>query len=142
MEISSLSLYDRAALAATFYYYSDDRVNCAKALEAYLKRSHSYDTAKAAIEKRFYCKAVSSSPRVTIDGFNFYKCLCNFKHPMFDLYVDLAERFDQGILPDSGSYLDQPAKVLEGIRVIKRIRLEQQIAERLQEQKVKKQHGR
>ncbi len=90
---------------------------------------------------KFGCKTVSESPRVTIDGIGFHSCLCNYSNPLFFPYLDLGEKLDKGLLPDRGAYLDQPARMLEAIQLLSRLKAEAQHAEHLKQEKANK-HGR
>lgn len=122
--MSGLSLYDRALLSATYYYHWDDRLNCERAYSEIVKRTKDPETAKRIVQSKFGCETVTEKPKVVIDGFGFHSCLCKFQHPLFGAYLDLSRKMEVGILPDRGSYMDQPAQVLEGIQLISRIRSE------------------
>ena len=52
-------------------------------------------------------------PRFTIDGIHFHKCVCQYRNPRLGFYLDLLEKQEKGILPFEGSYLDQPAQIIE-----------------------------
>ncbi len=132
--MSGLTLYDRALLSASFYYHWDDRLNCERSISKLKERKYP-EAAIETVRLRFGCKTHSDSPRATIDGVGFHSCLCNFQHPLFFAYLDLADKLNKGLLPDRGSYLDQPAHTIEALNLIERLRGEAQRAEQIKEAK-------
>ncbi len=140
--LSQLSPYDRAALSASFYYHWDERLNCRMSSQALLKRTKDPVQTALLVKAKFGCDTVADSPRLTIDGFDFHTCLCNFSHPLFFSYLELGDKLDRGILPDRGAYLDQPAQMLEALQLLGRLKSEAQQAEQINQEKKAKQHGR
>lgn len=140
--VSGLSLYDRAVLSAQFWYLYDDRLNCDRFLNKELKRRISYEEAEKRTHAKFGCKTIYAKPKYTIDGVEYFTCLCNFKHPLFDVYLELSDRLDQGILPELGSVLDQSARIMDAVRLIKRLKIEAQLAQQEAQIKENKTNGR
>ncbi len=124
LETSSLTLYDRATLSASFYYYWDDRLNCERALSQLSTRTVGVDHAEKAIRARFGCHTVADKPKVIINRIGYHSCLCKFLHPLFFAYLDLLNRLDAGVLPDRGAYLDQPAHTVEALQLLSQLRSE------------------
>jgi hypothetical protein len=66
--------------------------------------------------------------------------LGQFDFPNFALYVDLFSAYDNhGTLPDSGPLLDQPAKIMEILGVLKSIQSEEM---KLEERKLEREQKR
>lgn len=127
-------------MSASFYYYWDDRLNCQRALTQALKRGHPEQTEKM-IRARFGCGTVENKPKIVIDGIGFHSCLCNYIHPLYFAFSDLAHNWEKGILPDRGAYMDQPAQALEAIQLITRLKSEA-VAEAQEKERKKNKHGR
>jgi len=118
-------------------------MNCARAISEETKKTKRYAEAVSRARLRFGCNTISAKPKVEIDGVSFYTCLCNFKHPLFDLYLELSERLEQGILPETGSILDQSARTMEALRLLRRLKIEAQVQEQKEANiKSNKKHGR
>jgi hypothetical protein len=66
------------------------------------------------------CFEISEDSVIEFDGVTLHSCLChdNFQHPYYSLYFDLYRNFKNGILPFSGSYMEQPAKVIDAIQYL------------------------
>lgn len=144
-DLSGLSLSDRALLSASFYYQWDDRLNCEREIAVRRQRAKTPEQAalaEQAIRIRNGCNAVSAKPRLHIDGIGFHKCLCNYHHPLFYAYVELESRLEQGLLPDRGAYLDQPAQLMEALQLIRRLKAEVQQAEQAKQEKKGTPRGR
>ncbi len=139
-QTSGLSLYDRAALSASFYYFWDDRLNCERAVNKIRERRDG-EQAEQIIRTRYGCNTVSEQPRVVIDGIGYHTCLCKIQHPLFPVYFELADRLEKAMLPDKGAYLDQCAPMLEALGLITRLKNEAEVAEAKQREK-KAKHGR
>lgn len=88
------------------------------------------------------CRTHSKEPRIVIDGMGFHSCLCNFQNPKFYTYLLLAEKLDQGILPDKGALLDQPAALLEALQLLARLKAEATQAEHKKQAAEVKRNGR
>lgn len=50
----------------------------------------------------------------------------DLKHPYFSYFIGLFLAYEKGILPFSGSLVDQPAKIIEIFEVIQQLRLERE----------------
>ena len=48
-----------------------------------------------------------------MDGVSYYRCIGNFVSDSVLDWVNAHAKFRQGVMPFPGSYLDQPAKVIE-----------------------------
>lgn len=129
-------------LSASFYYYYDDRLNCQRALDKAVSRAGVNPQTEKIIRVRFGCDTAAAEPRVVIDGIGYHKCLCQYKHPLFYSYLELADRLDKGMLPDKGPYLDQPAQLLEALQLLAKLRAEAQAAEQEKQRKQAEKHGR
>ena len=50
--------------------------------------------------------------------FKYSYCPCNYIHPNFNLFWELRESFNKGIMPDTGGYLDQSAYIINAIQLL------------------------
>jgi hypothetical protein len=72
------------------------------------------------------CGVIGKTPRIEIDGIEYYSCLC---HPNFnDMSVSesmwLFRQYEKGHLGFEGSLLDQPNKYVELIKFMDRLTIE------------------
>jgi len=58
------------------------------------------------------CKAISDKPIYEVGPITFYKCPCQYTHPLYNRIHDLAVLFDKGVLPHSGGYMEQEATTM------------------------------
>lgn len=91
---------------------TEDHFDCEKKLENATKRM-GFERATEHMQKTNGCGLYRSRHRYEIDGIRYHECLCGYRNPSISLYLDLEDKFNKGILPFPGSYMDQPAKVVE-----------------------------
>lgn len=108
-ELSSITPHENIALTASYYYLAEDTFKCHEK-EKRIARTLGKEKAKQQMETHGISK---QEPRFTIDGINFHKCVCQYRSNRLGFYLDLLDKQSKGILPFEGSYLDQPAKLIE-----------------------------
>lgn len=61
------------------------------------------------------CGVIKKEVKVEIDGINFHSCLCheNFRHPLFNFYLQIHTNYKRGVLAFAGGLLDQPAHLMD-----------------------------
>lgn len=89
----------------------------------YSKRE-GYEQAKKRLEQKNGCGIYREEHRYEIDGIRYHKCLCGYRNPSMSFYLDIEDKFSKGILPFKGSYLDQPAKIIDIINRISSLKLD------------------
>jgi hypothetical protein len=88
-------------------------------------------------------KLKSSFSPTTSQGIRFKKHFSNFKYPLMNYILGLHDAFERGILPFSGSYAEQPAKVIEVMNLLSSLRIEHEIkAQKEAERKASLKNGR
>ena len=110
---------------ASFVYMTEDKFDCDNKLEKFAKRE-GHEKAKQRMEQTNGCGVHRDRHRYEIDGVRYHECLCGYRNPNIGFYLDLEDKFNKGILPFPGSYLEQPAKVIEIISRINSLRLDKQ----------------
>ena len=85
------------------------------------------------------CDNIRPKPRFTIDGIHYHRCVCGYRTSRLGYYLDLLDKLDKGILPDNGSYLDQPSKTIE---ILNRIEYIKNDIEKRHTEKAKKKQER
>lgn len=73
--------------------------------------------------------------RYEIDGVRYHKCLCGYRNPSISFYLDIEDKFSKGMLPFPGSYLEQPAKVVEIINKITSLKFDKRERDYKKQQK-------
>lgn len=73
------------------------------------------------------CDDVLIDTRHRAVGFKFRTCIGNFFNEEALGWIEAQEKFEQGVMPFPGSYMEQPSKVLDVFRVIKNFKIEKEI---------------
>lgn len=126
MNISTLSNDDIVRIKSNFWYETKDGLNCKKTL----KRTKN---AKAT-DIRHSC---SKAGRVIFesDGLKFTKCLCNFQYPLMGSLMIMHKHYEKGIMPYSGSLMEQPANIIDALEIIDVLMLEMKDEQRKAQEK-------
>lgn len=120
---------------------TDDHFDCENKLQRAAIRM-GFERAKKHMEKVNGCGVHRQKHRYEIDGIRYHKCLCGYKNSSISFYLDLEEKFNKGILPFKGSYLDQPARVVEIMNRISQLKFDKQQRDRKEwEREQKKNNG-
>lgn len=106
---------------------TEDEFKCEETEQALLKRKD----AQVAIEytrKVKGCGVIKNTPKIEIDGFEYYSCLChkNFIDHTLNDSLWLHSQFKNGVLAYSGPLMDQPNKYIELMKFIDRLKNEYQ----------------
>lgn len=75
----------------------------------------------------------------------YTRCIGNFNSDSASSWIESSDFFEKGIMPFQGGYMEQPAKVIEVMRIIRSFKLqwEVDIAQRKKAQsKARQAHGR
>lgn len=111
-------------LKATLHSIHDERFSCAKCLGEFNGRPNGEQmleqnrTLKA-------CRAPAESPRHFIGTeLKFRSCIGNFVRQKYLPWIEAFRQFEKGVMPFTGAYTDQPAKVLELFDVIRSTQME------------------
>ena len=48
----------------------------------------------------------------------WHSCLCRFLHPNFSTLMVLNKNYEKGVLPQQGSMMDQPNKIVEQMETL------------------------
>lgn len=107
-----MTTYDNITISATFIYMTEDKFRCESKLKKLAKRE-GFENAKKRMQKDNGCGVYRQGYRYDIDGIRYHECLCGFRSHSMGMYLDLEDQFSRGILPFEGSYMDQPAKIIE-----------------------------
>lgn len=134
MEISSLTTYDNVTITATFMSLTEDKFRCSHRLKELTKREGEAN-AKKRMQIENGCGVCRSEYRYDVDGIRFHQCFCGYRSHNMGFYLDLEDKFSKGILPFEGSYLDQPAKVIEIINRISALKMDKKERDLLEQQK-------
>ncbi len=136
MEISTISIADYALINATWLTLTVDEFKCEETEEALSKRKDA-ETAIEYMRKSKGCGVISKTPKVEIDGIEYYSCLChdNFKDHTVGESMWLYKQYEKGHLAFEGSLLDQPSKYVELIRLMEKLSFEHE--QRMNENKDK-----
>jgi hypothetical protein len=125
MEISSLTVAENIKISATFIYLTEDKFGCDNKLIEYTKREGE-ERAKKRLQKENGCGVIKEKHRYEIDGIRYHQCVCGYRNYDLGFYIQLQDNFEKGILPFEGSYMDQPAQIIEIIDRISQLRLDKQ----------------
>ena len=111
MDISSISIYELALLNATWLTLTVDEFKCEETERTLAKRKDA-DTAIKYIRTTKGCGVISKTPKVEIDGVEYFSCLChnNFKDISIHNSLWLHNQYNKGHLAFEGCLTEQPAK--------------------------------
>lgn len=130
-DISSLTNHDYASIASTFITMSEPKYRCADC-----KLRHKNEpTRRDKLESAMACKSFVDKPRHNyLPEYNnkdnpkimYRKCIGNYFNNYWASIINMSDKWDNGIMPFSGSYYDQPAKFVEVMNLIYNLRSENQ----------------
>lgn len=104
LDLSRVSLDEKARLVATFFSIADANYNCAA---CHLKTS-----AKVRDERKA-CNTPAEKPVASYHGvFDFHRCPGAFRDESAARIIMMHGLFDRGVLPYSGGVLEQPARFM------------------------------
>lgn len=122
MALSGLSTAEYALINASWLTLTVDEFKC-KETEALLSKRKDADIAIKYVRTEKGCGVISKTPKVEIDGIEYYSCLCheNFQDHTIHNSLWLYRQYEKGHLAYPGSLSDQPAKYIELIRLMERL---------------------
>lgn len=123
--ISSATISDNVLIRANIRSIYRDRYHCEKERKVLTGRLNNPNTPnKERIKEQLAirklqkgCGVVLNKIVDTIENINFYTCLCELTHPLIDDLIFMYNQFDNGIMPFSGGLLEQPAQVIELLKI-------------------------
>ena len=134
-EINSVTFREWIELRSSLASIYNQNFNCSKCkarFRAELKdRENSYRAAKG-------CFGVLKTAIASIDGASFYTCPGNFVREWAFAYLESYSFFLNGVLPFSGSLMEQPTKILEIFRVIQAFKNERMMEDAKRERELAK----
>lgn len=128
MGLSEVSLSDFALINATWLNNTNDKFKCKSIYELFGKRKDAELIIKTKkLEKG--CEKIHDRVKVEIDGIGYRSCLCHesFQHPYFNMFLNLSDNYEKGVLPFSGGILEQPAQIVEILNFIAKLKQEYEI---------------
>lgn len=148
INLSSMSYEDDLKLRATYYYYTHDKFQCDSKIDKHaellisrkkVEPQTAYEQAEKLIRTSNGCEVIRDKSLYVIDGYEFFTCVCNFKHNDFNYLTTLFDAFDsKGVMPFEGAYADQPAKIVDIFQTLKQLKLE---VEAMHREKANKQNN-
>ena len=126
--MSSITTPELALINATWLTLIEPEFQCRQIEEGYKKRKDAkVVTNYRRIEKG--CGKISKTPRVEIDGIEYYSCLCheNFQDTSIHDLIWLHSQYNKGHLAYIGGLLDQPSKYIGAMRLLDRLQDEYDI---------------
>lgn len=107
---------DRFYLVTTYFSLAQPEFNCFKCTEKYQK---SYR------DKKKFCTIQKSTPVTDYHGvIKYFKCPGNFTNSGYRMVIEAYRRFQDGVLPYTGGYFEQPAKIVEAFELISGLDIE------------------
>lgn len=121
---------------STWLTLTVDDFKCRETEEVLNKRKDA-EIAITYVRKEKGCGVISKTPKVEIDGIEYYSCLChdNFNDPRVSEYMWLYRQYEKGHLGYKGSLFDQPAKYIELIKLMEKLDTEYQNKNNIEGQK-------
>lgn len=113
---------------------TEDKFNCEEKLKR-LEARVGEEEAKKRMQKTNGCGVYRQRHRYEIDGIKYHQCLCGYRDHNISLYLDLEDKFNKGILPFNGSYMDQPSKVVEIMHRISQLKHDKMMRDIKKQQK-------
>lgn len=119
MSYSAISDYETAMLVITFFAYHESTFNCGDCL----KRNKD----KKKRDEKKGCNYSLSAPVAKYhDIYQFKRCPGALKNSSYLELINLHGHWELGVLPFEGGLLDQPAKLVQAMRIISSLKLEHQ----------------
>jgi hypothetical protein len=129
MEISSMSMDDYIRLTAHWYYTVDQKFQChekKRKIKERIKIPEAQENAIRMVDLQNGCNTISEQVKIRVDNVNYHSCFCRFLHPQFGYYLTLLETYEKGVPPYPGSTSEQPAKIMEILVLLQKLKLEHQ----------------
>lgn len=120
LQISTLTYSDDIYLHSTLHALSNQDFICSTCMSRYKDRP----AMAAKWRKTKGCEEIIPGPlplhTVNKDAFRikYNTCIGNFFAPSVVMWIEAYRKFDKGIMPYSGGYMEQPNKAIEILRVI------------------------
>lgn len=116
--VSLLSEYETISIISTFFSLVDPQFNCAACLK---KHKENYRN------ERKGCNYPASQPVAKYhDIYTFYKCPGAIKSEWAYRIIEMHRQYELGVLPFEGGLLQQPAKLIDAMRMVEALKLEHQ----------------
>lgn len=117
-EISTLSKLDYIKILSTLYAYDNRRFDCNHCLKLYVNRADREMMLKKERDQKA-CQRINETPIHKIgETLQFKTCIGNFYSDSVGYLVAAFSKFEDGVMPYAGAYLDQPAKIIQAFDVI------------------------
>ena len=125
MDISNISTYEYATLNATWHTLTVDEFKCREIEEALSNRKDA-EVAIKYVRAEKGCGVISPTPKVEIDGIEYYSCLCHetFQDHSIHDSIWLHKQYEKGLLAYEGPLMDQPAKYIALMQLMDRLQAE------------------
>lgn len=88
------------------------------------------------------CGKMASNIMYNIDGIGYRSCLCTFRTHRYPMYWEMYENYQKGNLPYPGTFMEQPSKAIEIIKLIQGLVAEQRAEEYKKQEKALARNGR
>ncbi len=115
LDISTLSQWDIISITSNFEY--SYVLRCDELIQEHIRSGYDYEVATTTVHGEHGCKKMSNEPIYQIDNLQFKTCPCNYKHPLFNFISQASSIFEKGTMPFEGSFVDQPAYIIEAINL-------------------------
>ena len=127
MSISQISVAEMIFIKG---HFTDlNYVRCENSVDKMVQAGYDYDIALKTIQEKNKCKTVSKDAVQQIDNLKFYTCTCNYRYPLMSWLIQCVDGWEKGILPYNGSLSDQPAKIMDAIYLLQRLKIDYNIYE-------------
>ena len=117
--ISTIRNYDYVLIKTEFLQSTNQEFNCGKCLSKYAGRRKDGDEMTRKSRESKNCttigRVVHSIPR---DGIKFKTCPANFRDLSLNYIFEAQVNYEKGIMPFSGSFFEQPNKIIECFNLI------------------------
>ena len=111
MDISSASTQDYVRINSHIHMIYNDKEDCE---DKYQDRS---PEKREAIMRKNGCLGTVDYTVAIVGDIIFNRCLCNFKFKGINQLLNLLRHYEKGIMPFSGSILEQPNKIIEQLDI-------------------------
>lgn len=91
----------------------------------YKNNKENLDQALEKMRKIKGCYGIARQ-KAKLENIEFHTCMGNFYHPSARSLIDVYYKYQNGVMPFSGPYMEQPAKILEIFEVLEGLINEQQ----------------
>lgn len=117
MRVSEISLYDYITINATWHFLHNERqFNCDEQRVKYQDKNKTQ--LEDFLNKNGCNHRITKHVRHKVRNIEFYSCVCDFRNPMMNLYVELHDMYNKGILLYDGGVDNQPAQMIEIFNVL------------------------